>query len=116
MPKGVIAELEKIQRQFLWGDYEGKKKLRLVDWNTICKVKPFGGLGIINLNYYNQLLLLKWPWKFRHESHALWKKVICQKYNFFDFDLWSAPCPPFPSLMFGVISNIIGTEAKTLIS
>ena len=36
MPKGVIAELEKIQRQFLWGDYKGKKKLRLVDWNTIC--------------------------------------------------------------------------------
>ena len=93
MPKGVITELEKIQRQFLWGDCEGKKKLRLVDWNTIGKEKSFGGLGIINLNSYNQALLLKWPWRFGRESHTLWKDVICEKYNFSDFDLWPALCP-----------------------
>ena len=65
-----------------------------MDWNTIGKGKSFGGLGIINLNSNNQALILKWPWRFRHESHALWKDTICEKYNFSDSDLWPAPYSP----------------------
>ena len=44
MPASVVAELEKIKTQFLWGDGEDKRKLRLIDWDTICRNRDYRGL------------------------------------------------------------------------
>lgn len=46
IPVALANGLEKIQRQFLRGDAEEKKKLHLLSWDKITKHKKFGGLGV----------------------------------------------------------------------
>lgn len=79
MPKGVKADLDKIQRNFLWGGSEGRKKLHWVDWNTVCKHKSEGGLGIIDLEIQNRALLTKWIWQYSKEQGSLWRAVIQER-------------------------------------
>jgi len=42
----------------LWGwRYEHRKKKAWVRWDTICKPKLEGGLGVLELKYSNKALL-----------------------------------------------------------
>ena len=52
--------LETLQREFLWYGNSCQKKTHLVDWDSICKPKERGGLGIRPLKQMNQALLGKW--------------------------------------------------------
>jgi len=45
-PKGILNQMKNIQRNFLWGKGEEKKKWDLVAWEKICKPKNHGGLGL----------------------------------------------------------------------
>ena len=45
IPRKVRLRLEKIQREFLWGDMEERRKIHLVRWEVICKDIRHGGLG-----------------------------------------------------------------------
>ncbi|RVX13021.1 hypothetical protein CK203_009904 [Vitis vinifera] len=53
----VRIRLEKIQREFLWGDVEGRRRIHLVRWTAICKDKKYGGLGLRHLKEFNLLCL-----------------------------------------------------------
>ena len=46
IPVSMATQLEKIQRQFLWGDLDNKRKLHLVGWNSVSKGKNLGALGL----------------------------------------------------------------------
>lgn len=82
IPKGVIEEICKTQRKFLWsGDYE-KKALPLVSWGLLELHKKLGGLGIGNLWHRNISLLFKWWWRFITEPNALWRNVVLDKYGY----------------------------------
>ena len=63
IPKSVAARLESIQRNFLWGSYEGSFKYPLVAWENVCLPIEMGGLGIRNVVSFNQALLGKWLWR-----------------------------------------------------
>lgn len=75
-PITVINKLERMQRQFLWGDGLIKRKIHLVGWDKVSKSKKFGGLGIKKLLHQNQALLSKWWWRFGTEKNSLWTQVI----------------------------------------
>ena len=79
IPRKVRIRLERIQRDFLWGDLGDKRKIHLVKWPDVCKAKNFGGLGLRRLNSLNQALLGKWFCKFFVEPESLWRKIICGK-------------------------------------
>lgn len=68
MPKTVVKRLEKIQRQFLWGDTSDKKKMHLVGCEKMTWSKQMGGLGIKRLQIQNLALLSKWWWRFGTEK------------------------------------------------
>ncbi|RVX00295.1 Transposon TX1 uncharacterized 149 kDa protein [Vitis vinifera] len=76
LSKGVRIRLEKIQKEFLWGDVEGRRRIHLVRWTAICKDKKYGGLGLRHLKEFNYALLGKWLWRFSLERESFWRKVI----------------------------------------
>ena len=81
LPKGVKLKLDKIQRDFLWGGGSLERKFHLINWESICKSKEKGGLGIRNLSNFNRALLRKWSWRFTMEDVFMWRSVINLKYG-----------------------------------
>ena len=73
--------LEKIQREFFWGDMEERKNIHLVRWAFICKDKRHGGLGLWHLKDFNHVLLGKWLWRFPIERESFWRRVIVGKFG-----------------------------------
>ncbi len=51
--------LEKLQRDFLWNGMGDQPKLHLVNWAKISKPIQSDGLGVKNLQSFNQALLGK---------------------------------------------------------
>lgn len=72
-PSSIIKRLERLQREFLWHGTSSQKKIHLVDWESICKLKEEGGLGIRPLKKMNQALLGKWLWMIGDGSQGLWR-------------------------------------------
>ncbi|KAK0577750.1 hypothetical protein LWI29_038034 [Acer saccharum] len=60
VPVNVAKTIEKLQRSFFWGDGCEKRKVHAVDWNSICKSKRKGGLGVGRIVDKNCSLLAKW--------------------------------------------------------
>ena len=59
MPISVAKQIEKLQRDFLWGSDGGVKRYSLVGWDSICQAKSSGGLGVRSLATFNRALLGK---------------------------------------------------------
>ena len=77
IPTHVANKIEKLQRDFLWGD----SKTHLVGWNEICAPLTNGGLGIRKFTTFNKALLGKWLWWFGKEEDWLWRSVVASKYE-----------------------------------
>ena len=77
----MVARLETIQRDFLWGGGALVNKLHLVNWSVVVWTNKKGGLGFRSLVLFNKALLGKWSWRFVRERNPLWKWVIVGKYG-----------------------------------
>ncbi|GKV31892.1 hypothetical protein SLEP1_g40549 [Rubroshorea leprosula] len=82
VPKGILKELIRTQKNFLWGTSDESKKIAWVNWERVCLAKNKGGLGIPNLAIKNIALLRNWWDKFYDdaENEKLWKKITISKY------------------------------------
>ena len=56
IPTHVANKIERLQRDFLWGD----SKLHFVGWDKVCAPLQNGGLPIRKLTTFNKALLRKW--------------------------------------------------------
>lgn len=63
LPRHTIQQLDRLYRNFFWGSSDQQRRLHTVAWNTICKPKESGGLGIPRLKDMNYALLAKQVWK-----------------------------------------------------
>lgn len=43
LPIKLCDKIDKLNRDFLWGDSDNKKKIHLVKWRNVCKPKKHGG-------------------------------------------------------------------------
>ncbi|KAK7255667.1 hypothetical protein RIF29_29084 [Crotalaria pallida] len=59
LSKKVNDILIKLQRNFLWGGCEDRRKICWVKWDSVCQSRENGGLGIKNLIVFNKALLSK---------------------------------------------------------
>ena len=80
LPKKLLDNIDRVNRNFLWGSVDDAKKVHWVGWHKITKPKAEGGLGIQAAKGRNQALLAKLNWRFRMEKDALWVKVLNSKY------------------------------------
>ncbi|GJS12101.1 RNA-directed DNA polymerase, eukaryota, reverse transcriptase zinc-binding domain protein, partial [Tanacetum coccineum] len=76
MPISVNKKLESIRSNFFWGSDGNIKKIPWISWNSTLTSKDKGGLGIGSLYSLNHALIQKWRWRFLHNPHALWARLI----------------------------------------
>ena len=77
IPTHMVNKIEKLQRDFLWGD----SKTHLVGWDKVCAPVENGGLGVRKLTTFNKILLEKWLWQFGVKETRLWRRVITLKFG-----------------------------------
>ncbi|CAL1402102.1 unnamed protein product [Linum trigynum] len=80
LPKGVCASIDRINRNFVWGDEEGRSKLHLVGWEKMILPKSQGGVGLRSVRNANLAMLAKSGWRLLKEKDMLWTQVIRDKY------------------------------------
>lgn len=87
LPASVCDRLDRLNRNFSWGDTPERKKLHLVKWEQVCKDK--WGLGIKSAEKQNLALLAKLGWKVNVQDDSLWANILRDKYlNNHDISSW----------------------------
>ncbi|CAL1363580.1 unnamed protein product [Linum trigynum] len=81
MPKMICKSLDRVNRGFLWGDSEEKKKLHLVRWQQLTLPKEQGGLGLRPAREVNLAMLAKCGWRLLTEKETLWAQLMRSKYG-----------------------------------
>ncbi|KAL9663373.1 hypothetical protein QQ045_018759 [Rhodiola kirilowii] len=84
MPVQVVAQLERLQRRFLWGSSEKGRKIHYFKWEKLQRPKAFGGLGIQGMAEKNSSLLARWWWRLVSSRDGLWRRMILEKYSIKD--------------------------------
>ncbi|KAL6202860.1 hypothetical protein ACLB2K_026564 [Fragaria x ananassa] len=80
LPVHTCERLDRLNRNFLWGDSDQKKKVHLTNWDMVCRPKCFGGLGIKRSADMNRAMLAKASWRMAQDDNGLWNKIYQQKY------------------------------------
>ena len=65
LPQSTCDKIDKLNRNFLWGDTEEKKKVHLINWDTVCKSKEKDGLGLKKTRVNNLATLSKLGWNIK---------------------------------------------------
>ncbi|GAU38338.1 hypothetical protein TSUD_61990 [Trifolium subterraneum] len=80
--KACLEDIQRLQRQFIWGDTENKRRFYAIGWDRITVPKKMGGLGLRKLDIMNKACLCKLSWKVQDVSNnELWCIVLCGKYG-----------------------------------
>jgi hypothetical protein len=79
LPVEILNQIDSYRKHMLWhGGDLSRKGGYLVAWNTACRSKDEGGLGIINLRTQNKALLLKFLHKFYNKLDFPWVHLTWQ--------------------------------------
>ncbi|KAJ9536637.1 hypothetical protein OSB04_un000186 [Centaurea solstitialis] len=86
-PSGVIHELERLCRDFLWTQGDPSRGRCKVAWALVCRPKSCGGLGFRRLAVWNRALIAKNLWSLITNRNCLWVDWIRQ-YSFRNHTFW----------------------------
>ncbi|XP_061371160.1 uncharacterized protein LOC133313766 [Gastrolobium bilobum] len=81
LPVAIVQAIEKLQRNFIWGDSDNHRRQHLIAWECLQLPKEVGGLGIINLKKQNEAFFHKNIWNLINNPSQLWTQVILAKYG-----------------------------------
>lgn len=74
-------EIDRAVRQCIWGSSALKKKIHLLNWETLCRQKEWGGAGIRRAANMNKSLLAKLGWPLLTCGEDTWCQVMREKYG-----------------------------------
>jgi hypothetical protein len=80
LPQSCIDEIEKLERNFIWGDNAHIRRVHAVRWDVVTMPKFMGGLGLRKLRPMNEACLLKLAWRLFSGSTDFWCTVVKGKY------------------------------------
>ncbi|CAN1281473.1 Putative ribonuclease H protein At1g65750 [Linum perenne] len=80
LPVSICDSIDRKIRNFIWGSTEGARKIHNINWETVCKPKGMGGLGLRNARDLNKAFLMKIVWGLLNNPSELWAKVLIAKY------------------------------------
>ena len=89
VPSAVCKRMGSIVRSFWWGHDTGQRKIPLINWDTICKPKKEGGLGIKKFDILNQAMLAGQEGRIINHANIFLGKTLKVKY-FPSEDLYSS--------------------------
>lgn len=75
----AIAQIDKLRRAWLWaaGDSCTPGQCR-VAWKLVCRPRDLGGLGVLDLQRFNNALRLRWLWQAKTGANKPWKGLLEQ--------------------------------------
>lgn len=81
LPSKVCKEIDKINKNFLWGDSTTKRRIHLLNWKPVTLPKAAGGLGIEISIHRNKTRLAKRLWDVRTHLDSLHALMFKKKYS-----------------------------------
>ncbi|KAH0672800.1 hypothetical protein KY290_025033 [Solanum tuberosum] len=82
IPQKILHSINKIQRDFIWGSSQRKKKIHYLNWKTITTPKQLGGLGLRDVISKNKAILSGLAWRMFTNPTSLWEKYLYHHNNF----------------------------------
>ncbi|GJW54813.1 RNA-directed DNA polymerase, eukaryota, reverse transcriptase zinc-binding domain protein [Tanacetum coccineum] len=76
LPRTIIKEINELLKAFLWCQGELIKGRAKISWENICKPKDQGGLGLKDLQKWNEVLIMKHLWNVAAKKDTLWVKWV----------------------------------------
>ncbi|CAN1744167.1 Putative ribonuclease H protein At1g65750 [Linum perenne] len=80
LPASICDKIDRKIRSFIWGFTQGARKMHNVNWDTVCKPKNLGGLGLRSARELNKAFLMKVAWNIISRPGELWVKALSTKY------------------------------------
>lgn len=76
LPKLCIKEIQKMQRAFIWGDTNHKRKHHVVSEDKVTSSNCDEGLGFCDLDTMNRVCIMKLGGRIMNGDEDLWCKVL----------------------------------------
>lgn len=81
VPKTVCDEVDRLCRDFVWGDSQDHRNIHLINWQRVCSPTAEGGLELGSMREMNKGFLLKAARRFCSDQPCLWVEVMRSKYG-----------------------------------
>lgn len=89
LPAHICLEIDKINRNFLWGSSNEQRKPHYLRWEIVNLPKEKGGLNIRTAKDNNLAMLSKLGWRLLNNDKAAWCLALRHKY-LKNESLWTA--------------------------
>ncbi|GJY59365.1 hypothetical protein Tco_0459257 [Tanacetum coccineum] len=76
IPKTIVKDIDRVLKKFLWSNNALSKGRSKVAWKIVCKPKCEGGLGLRQLEEWNDVLLTKQIWRIISKKDSMWVKWV----------------------------------------
>ncbi|XP_033133967.1 uncharacterized mitochondrial protein AtMg00310-like [Brassica rapa] len=91
LPLSLCKRIQSALTRFWWDSSSEKRSMCLVSWDNLAKPKVLGGLGLRDIQLFNQALLAKLAWRIITVPYCLLARVLkgkyCHKESFLNVNL-----------------------------